>query len=97
MRKTLCYTVADKGSVCINGVSIPCGDDGWKKVILTDEIKKTYNKPWVDLRDTDLKIWKSDCNGEEVYTFTKEDLGTWGVEINSRSITGEIYLIKYGE
>lgn len=40
MKKTLCYTMADKGSVCINGVCIPCHDDGWKEIVLTDEKEK---------------------------------------------------------
>ena len=87
--------MADKGSVCINGVCIPCGGDGWKEIVLTDEPEKTYNRPWIDLRTTDLKIWESDCSDDKVFTYTKQDLKTWGVEIYSVSVENRIYLIKF--
>lgn len=95
MEKTLCYTVADKGSVCINGVCIPCHDDGWKEIVLTDEREKTHNRPWIDLRTTDLKIWESDCSDDKVFTFNQKELETWGVEICTASVFNKIYLIKY--
>ena len=94
MEKLLCETVADKGSVVINGIAFPLGDDGWKSVILTDEIKLTYQKVWIDLRTTDIKIWWSDCSDNKVFTFTKEDLETWGVNITYDRYKGILYLVK---
>lgn len=95
MEKLLCETVADKGSVVINGIAFPLGDDGWKSVILTDEIKPTYQKVWIDLRDTDINIWWSDCSDEKVFTFTKEDLECWAVEVTWDRDEAVLYLVKY--
>lgn len=95
MEKILCHTIADVGSVCINGICIPCSDDGWKEIVLTDEKEKTYNRPWIDLRKNDLRIWESDCSDDKIFTYTKEDLKTWAVEIYSVPIENRIYLIKY--
>lgn len=95
MEKLLCETVADKGSVVINGIAFPLGDDGLKRVILTDEIV-IVGEPtvWIDLRDTDINIWWSDCSNKEVFTFTKEDLETWGVNITWNRYKSVLYLVK---
>lgn len=94
MEKALCCTYADKGGVCINGINFPNSDDGLKKVVLTDEMEKTYNRPWIDLRTTNIQVWESDCTAKEVFTFTQEDIGDWMVEIESSNILNTIYLIK---
>lgn len=95
MKRLLCETVADKGSVVINGISFPLGDDGCKSVILTDEITPTYPKVWIDLRDTDINVWYSDCSNKKVFTFTKEDLGCWFVELTWDRDDDVLYLVKY--
>lgn len=92
--KVLCYTMADKGGVCINGIQFPNTDDGWKKIVLTDRFEKTFDNPWVDLRFSDLQIWESDCDSKKVYTFTEQDIGDWSVEIVSASAFNTIYLVK---
>lgn len=95
MERLLCETVADKGSVVINGISFPIGDDGWKSVILTDELEPTYMRTYIDLRDTDIDIWWSDCKSEEVFTFTKEDLDAWAVEVTWDRDEAILYLVKF--
>lgn len=92
--KVLCEVMSDKGGVCINGIQFPNTDDGWKRVVLTDEIARNFDRPWIDLRVTDLKIWASDCDSKKVYTFTEQDIGDWAVEIVSANAFNTIYLIR---
>lgn len=92
--KVLCEVMADKGGVCINGIQFPNTDDGWKRVVLTDEIARNFDRPWIDLRVTDIKIWASDCDSKKVYTFTEQDIGDWSVEIVSANAFNTIYLVK---
>lgn len=95
MEKVLCKTISDMGSVCINGVWFPNQDDGYKKVVLTDEMELTYKAPFIDLRKTDINIYCSDCNlDEEPKIFTQEDIGGWMVEIVSCPVFNTIYLVK---
>ena len=94
INKVLCEVMSDKGGVCINGIQFPNTDDGWKRVVLTDEIARNFDRPWIDLRVTDLKIWASDCDSKKVYTFTKQDIGDWSVEIISANALNTIYLIR---
>lgn len=98
MKKILCRTIADKGSVMINGVLFPNADDGMKTVVFTDEVKinTAGSLPWVDLRDTTLKIALSDCNPAEFVEYTESDLGCWMVEIYSDSDSYTVYIIKGG-
>ncbi len=95
MKKQLCTTIADKGCVCMNGICFSCDGDGWKTVILTDEIERNPSRPWIDLRESELFIWRSDCDPGIVYKFDEKELETWAVEIFCDPANDIIYLIKF--
>lgn len=102
MKKILCNTIADKGSVCINGICFPCGDDGFKTVILTDERVIDNYKPYIDTRESTVRIWLSDCVwrcdcAENTKIYDKNSLGTWAVEIQTEPATNTIYLVAYSK
>ena len=95
MKKILAKTIADKGGVCINGINFMLDGDGIKTVVLTDEREFNGYMPWIDLRETDLKIWQTDCNPEDALVFTRDDLETWGVAIIPDWKEDILYLAKF--
>lgn len=92
--KVLCEVMSDMGGVCINGIQFPNTDDGWKKVVLTDEIEKKFDRPWIDLRCSNIEIWAFDTEDIQKHIFTEKDIGDWSVEIVSASAFNTIYLVK---
>lgn len=95
MRKEICKVVTDNGGVNINGIYFPCDGDGIKSVILTDETEVDFSKPFVDLRENDLKIYGFDRFGNTTCTeFGRKTLGAL-VSIQYESESDSILIVKY--
>ncbi len=95
MEKIIITTSADVAAVSINGVRIPNADDGTKWIVYTDERKPSYANPWIDLRNTELRIAYSDCHPEDCYVVPVERLdGAKAVEIQSDHSESTVYLVK---
>lgn len=92
--------VADVGSLCINGIKFGngIGDGGFYVLYaetLPDGFNLVYGDVWLDLRDSDLRIWYSDCGtSDDDLIITKDKLNANALQV-ARNKDGDICLVKY--
>jgi len=90
---------ADAGAICINGIKFGNGvGDGIFTVYysesLPDGFTFAFGDVWIDLRDTNIDIWKTDCADTITETITAGDLDCNAVKI-ARNNSGDFCLVKY--
>lgn len=96
MKKEIAKIATDNGAVKINNIYFPCDGDGVKSVYLTDELEPDFRKPFIDLRENDLKLYGYDRFGNSICeSYTKEYFGTPIVSIEYDITTDSILIIKY--
>lgn len=94
--KHLKQVVADKGSICINGICFATGQgDGVYSVSYSDTLPDGYqyiaSDIFIDLRDKLPEIWANDCTPQSAETF---DLPALAVRI-AQNADGDMCLVKY--
>lgn len=102
--KILGTYVCDKGSLVINGICISNGiGDGEYGIYYFDSeekakemnFKEINNNFWIDLRETNLKLWAYDCDKNcKKIIITKEIIGADAL-LFFKDVDGNIALVKY--
>lgn len=100
----LTQCIADVGSLCINGIKFGNGiGDGVYMVYyaetLPDGFDLVYGDVWIDLRDTDLRIWHYDCETSDDDCCISRNDDDCPINANALQVArnkyGDICLVKY--
>lgn len=100
--KHIMTTYADVGAICINGIKFSTGSgDSMVDVFYAPELPDGYEfittDIWLDLRDTDITIWRTDTAKvpERDTTVTKAKVDADAVLVARNKKDGDICLVKH--
>lgn len=100
--KHIMTTFADVGAICINGIKFSTGSgDGMVDVFYNETLPDGYEyvtkDVWIDLRDANTVIWKTDTKqvaGRDTI-ITTDSLNALAVLVARNKEDGDICLVKY--